>query len=69
MKYFKKILAFGKPYINRVWLTTIFNIFYAIFNILTVLSFIPVLGILFDTNEKKEYVKPVYKGFTNSFDF
>jgi subfamily B ATP-binding cassette protein MsbA len=69
MKYFKKILAFGKPYINRVWLTTIFNIFYAIFNILTVLSFIPVLGILFETNEKKEYVKPVYKGFTNSFDY
>ena len=69
MKYFKKILVFGKPYINRAWLTTLFNIFYAIFNILTVLSFIPVLSILFETDEKKEFVKPVYTGFSSSFDY
>jgi subfamily B ATP-binding cassette protein MsbA len=69
MKYFKKILVFGKPYIGRAWLTTIFNIFYAIFNILTVLSFIPVLSILFETDDKREFIKPTYQGFSSSFDY
>ncbi len=69
MKYFKRILIFGKPYVGKAWLTTIFNVFYAIFNILTVLSFIPVLSILFETDDTNKLEKPVYKGFTSSFDY
>lgn len=68
MKYFRKILSFAKPYLKRVWTTTLFNILYAIFNILTVLSFLPVLSILFKTENKVE-VKPIYKGITHSFDY
>lgn len=69
MKHFRKVLIFAKPYIKRVWTTTLFNILYAIFNILTVLSFLPVLSILFETDGNKVYEKPVYTGITDSFDY
>ena len=68
MKYFKKILRFAKPYIKYAWLNTLYNILYAIFNILTVLSFLPVLSILFKT-DTKIYEKPVYTGLANSFNY
>jgi len=68
MNYFKKILKFAKPYTKYAWLNVLFNILYALFNVLSVLSFIPVLGILFG-EEKKVYVKPVYEGFTKLFKY
>ncbi|MDB2413598.1 ABC transporter ATP-binding protein/permease [Flavobacteriaceae bacterium] len=68
MIHFRKILYFIKPYLKRVWTTTLFNILYAIFNILTILSFLPVLSILFKTDNKVE-VKPTYEGITSSFDY
>ncbi len=68
MVYFRKILIFAKPYIKRVWTTTLFNVLYALFNILTVLSFLPVLSILFKTDNKVN-IKPTYTGITNSFDY
>ncbi|MDA9070932.1 ABC transporter ATP-binding protein/permease [Flavobacteriaceae bacterium] len=68
MKHFRKILSFARPYIKRVWTTTMFNVLYAIFNILTVLSFLPVLSILFKTDSKVE-VKPTYTGVANGFDY
>ncbi|MCD6544569.1 MAG: hypothetical protein J7K34_08675, partial [Flavobacteriaceae bacterium] len=37
MNYFKKILRFAKPYTKYVWLNILFNILYAIFNVLSVL--------------------------------
>jgi subfamily B ATP-binding cassette protein MsbA len=69
MKHFRKILFFAKPYIRRIWTTTLFNILYAIFNILTVISFLPVLSILFDTQGNKVYEKPNYEGLSSSFDY
>ena len=69
MKHFRKILFFAKPYIRRIWTTTLFNILYAIFNILTVISFLPVLSILFDTQGNKVYEKPTYEGLKSSFDY
>lgn len=68
MKHFRKILLFAKPYIRYAWLNTLFNILYAVFNILTVLSFLPVLSILFKT-DTKVYEKPVYTGLPNSFNY
>jgi len=68
MNYFKKILKFAKPYTKYAWLNVLFNILYALFNVLSVLSFIPVLGILFD-KEDKVYEQPVYEGFTNIFNY
>jgi len=63
MSYFKDILKYERKYRKFTLLNILFNIFYAIFNVLSVLAFIPVLGILFGT-EKKITVKPSYEGIT-----
>jgi len=60
MGYFKDILKYEKKYRKFTVLNVVFNILYAIFNVLSVLAFIPVLGILFET-EKKVVTAPVYK--------
>ena len=68
MNYFKKILRFAKPYTNYVWLNILFNILYAIFNVLSVLAFIPVLGILFGKDERVTE-KPDFTGVGGIYDF
>ncbi len=67
MNYFKRILSFVKPYKKRFIYATIYNVLYAIFNILTVISFLPVLSILFSPDKKVE--KPVYEGLKKSFEY
>ncbi|KOY53041.1 ABC transporter ATP-binding protein [Polaribacter dokdonensis] len=64
MGYFKDILKYEKKYRKFTLLNVVFNIFYAIFNVLSVLAFIPVLGILFET-DKEIVVEPTYNGITN----
>ncbi len=64
MSYFKDILKYEKKYRKFTVLNVIFNIFYALFNVLSVLAFIPVLGILFG-REQKITVEPTYEGITN----
>ena len=75
MKYFKDILKYEKKYRKFTVLNILFNILYAVFNVLSVLAFIPVLNILFGT-EKKVIIKPIYEGITsigsyleNSFNY
>ncbi len=68
MKYFKKILNYARPYSQFAWLNILFNIFYAIFNVLSVLAFIPVLGILFG-REEKVLQKPVFTGMKGIYDY
>ncbi len=68
MTYFKKILGFAKPYKQYAWLNILFNILYAIFNVLSVLGFIPVLGILFG-QEEKVYKKPIYEGISSIYNY
>jgi subfamily B ATP-binding cassette protein MsbA len=63
MSYFKDILKYERKYRKFTLLNVLFNIFYAIFNVLSVLAFIPVLGILFET-DKEVVTKPTYEGFT-----
>jgi subfamily B ATP-binding cassette protein MsbA len=57
MSYFKDILNYEKGYRKYTVLNVVFNILYAIFNVLSVLAFIRVLGILFGT-ENKVTTKP-----------
>jgi len=64
MAYFKDILKYEKKYRKFTVLNILFNILYAVFNVLSVLAFIPVLNILFGT-EKKVIIKPIYEGLTN----
>ncbi len=61
MSYFKKIIKYAKPYSKFAWLNILFNILYAIFNVLTIVAFIPVLNILFK-QENKIVAKPIYNG-------
>ena len=68
MNYFKDILKFTKPYLKYAWLNVFFNILYAVFNVLSVLGFIPVLGILFG-KEEKVYKEPVYEGISSVYDY
>jgi subfamily B ATP-binding cassette protein MsbA len=63
MSYFKDILKYEKKYRKFTVLNIVFNIFYALFNVLSVLAFIPVLGILFET-DKEVVTKPTYEGIT-----
>jgi len=64
MEYFKKILHFAKPYKGFAILNIIFNIIYAIFNVLSIIIFIPTLAILFKTQEEV-IIAPKYNGLGN----
>lgn len=64
MSHFKDILKYEREYRKFTLLNILFNIFYAIFNVLSVLAFIPVLNILFGV-DKAIYKKPVYNGISN----
>lgn len=68
MNYFKKIMRFAGPYMKYAWLNVLFNILYAIFNVLSVLAFIPVLGILFG-REEKITEKPEFNGLAGVYDY
>lgn len=64
----RKVFSFLRPFVTNIIGSSLFNLAYAVFNILTVLSFLPVLSILFKTNHQT-FEKPVYKGISNAFDF
>lgn len=68
MNHFKKILAYAKPYKKYAIFNIIFNILYAVFNVLSVLGFIPVLSILFGKT-KKVYDEPIYKDIAHISDY
>ena len=60
----RKLLRFAKPYKFYGILNIVSNVLYAFFNVLSIIIFIPTLGILFDKQEEV-YEKPVYQGFRN----
>ncbi|MGD1946318.1 MAG: ABC transporter ATP-binding protein [Croceivirga sp.] len=60
----KKLLRFAKPYQFYGVLNILSNVLYAFFNVLSIIIFIPTLGILFDQQEEV-HEKPVYEGFDN----
>lgn len=61
MNYLKKVFNFIIPYKKYAFLNIISNVFYALFSTLSLLSFIPMLNILFQTGTRV-YEKPVYQG-------
>lgn len=64
MRHFKQILKYEKKYRKFTLLNILFNVLYAIFNVLSVLAFIPVLSILFEKNQRTLKI-PVYEGINN----
>ena len=68
MGYFKDILKYEKKYRKFTVLNILFNILYAVFNVLSVLAFIPVLGILFG-KEQRITKEPIFEGISKIGDF
>ena len=68
MGYFKDILKYEKKYRKFTVLNILFNILYAVFNVLSVLAFIPVLGILFG-KEQRIGKEPIFEGISKIGDF
>ncbi|WP_298898776.1 ABC transporter ATP-binding protein [uncultured Psychroserpens sp.] len=73
MDYFKQILGFARPYKKFAALNIICNIFYALFSALSFIALIPMLDVLFPTDqpceEQEAIVKPVWTGISNTMDY
>ncbi|WP_055442358.1 ABC transporter ATP-binding protein [Lacinutrix himadriensis] len=61
MDYIKKIAPFILPYKKYGYLNIFFNVLYALFSTLAMVSLMPMINVLFGET-KKLYIKPVYKG-------
>ncbi len=57
MKNFFRVLKYASGYKKYVWLTVLFNVLYAVFNLLSFAFFIPVLEILFEKSTAVELQK------------
>lgn len=68
MEYLKKLSFFILPYKRYGILNIIFNVFYALFGTLAMVSLMPMINVLFGEGEKV-YDKPKYLGFTEILDF
>ena len=68
MEYLKKLSSFILPYKRYGILNIIFNVFYALFGTLAMVSLMPMINVLFGEGEKV-YDKPEYLGFTEILDF
>ena len=68
MNYFKKILHFAIPYKNYGILNIFFNILYALFGTLAMVSLFPMLSVLFGQTKKVD-IEPVWSGFSNAREY
>ena len=68
MEYFKKILRFAYPYKKYGILNIFFNILYALFGTLAMVSLFPMLSVLFGQT-KKVTVEPIWTGLSNTKDY
>ena len=68
MNYFKKILHFAIPYKKYGILNIFFNILYALFGTLAMVSLFPMLSVLFGQT-KKVNIEPVWSSFSNAREY
>ncbi|WP_374463434.1 ABC transporter ATP-binding protein [Chryseobacterium sp.] len=63
MNEYKKILKFARPHQKYIYGSLFFNILYSVFQIASLGTILPVLGMLFGTIKPEKYEKaPVYSG-------
>ena len=62
MKNFKRFLKYLIPHKKNLIISIIFNVLYAFFSAISMLSLFPLMKVLFSDGEKVR-VKPVYEGF------
>ncbi len=60
--YRKRAISYIKPYKSSFVTAIIFNLLYAIFNIVALAFMMPILSILFGEEKDKIYTKPIYSG-------
>jgi len=63
-----KLLPYTKPYKSHIILNVIFNILYALFSTISMVTMFPLLEVLFKTS-KEITQKPVYTGINNAMDY
>jgi len=68
MDYLKKLSRFIIPYKKYAYLNIFFNVLYALFSTLGMVSLMPMINVLFGENEKLT-VKPIWNGINNIDDF
>ena len=68
MNYFKKILRFAVPYKKYGILNIFFNVLYALFGTLAMVSLFPMLSVLFGQTKKVD-IEPVWSGFSNAREY
>ena len=69
MNQFLNILKYAKPYKKYALGHIASNILYALFGALSFLALIPMLDILFEKNQVKPTVKPIYEGLSSLKDY
>ena len=69
MKQFFNILRYAKPYKRHALGHILSNILYALFGALSFVALIPMLDILFEKNQVKPTIKPIYEGLSSLKDF
>lgn len=62
MSLYKRSLSYVKPYRSSFVTAIIFNLLYAIFNVVSLAFLMPILGVLFDEKKNLILTKPVYSG-------
>jgi ATP-binding cassette, subfamily B, bacterial MsbA len=68
MEFIKKLFPFIKPYKRYAYLNIFFNILYALFSTLGMVSLMPMINVLFGENEKL-CIKPEWIGINKIEDF
>lgn len=61
MKNFKRFLNYLRPHKKNLIISIVFNVLYALFSALSMLSLFPLMKVLFSDGEKV-HVRPVYEG-------
>lgn len=69
MSYYKRAIDNILPYKKSIAAGIFFNILYALFNIIAMLFFMPVLNILFDKEAEKINHQPTYEGISKAGTF
>jgi subfamily B ATP-binding cassette protein MsbA len=63
MNEYKKILKFAKPHQKYIFGSLFFNLLYSVFQIASLGTILPVLGMLFGTIKREDFESPpVYSG-------
>lgn len=66
----KKLIPYTKPYQSHIIWNVIYNVLYALFSTISMLTLFPVLQVLFGkTEDKKKYTQPVYTGIGHLKDY